>query len=264
MSQDKRYGIFSYLLAFLFLTFSSLSLLLKSIYNIINAEGDKMLRILLVEDDRTISDVLSQFLLNEGFEAIPAFSQKDALSKMELDFDLALIDITLPDGNGFSVCRAVKEKGDIPVIFLTACTDEFSVVTGLDMGGDDYIEKPYRPHELVSRIKSVLRRFGKTQSVIKAGNIVLDTVKGVVSKNGNDLFLSALEYRILLFFFNNPKTVLTRSRLLSEIWDMGGEFVSDNTLTVYIKRLREKVEDDPQNPKIIQTVRGIGYKLGEQ
>lgn len=223
-----------------------------------------MFRILLVEDDRTISDVLSQFLLSEGFETIPAFSQSDAISKTELDFDLALVDITLPDGNGFSVCRAIKEKGDIPVIFLTACTDEFSVVTGLDMGGDDYIEKPYRPHELVSRIKSVLRRCGKTQSVIKSGNVVLDTVKGVVSKNGNDLFLSALEYRILLFFFNNPKTVLTRSRLLSEIWDMGGEFVSDNTLTVYIKRLREKVEDDPQNPKIIQTVRGIGYKLGEQ
>lgn len=223
-----------------------------------------MIKILLVEDDKIISNTLSQFLSGEGFMVIPAYSRSDALSKMELDFDLALIDITLPDGNGFSVCRAVKERDDIPVIFLTACTDEFSVVTGLDMGGDDYIEKPYRPHELVSRIKSVLRRFGRTQSVIKAGNITLDTVKGVVTKEGNDLFLSALEYRILLFFFNNPKTILTRSRLLSEIWDMGGEFVNDNTLTVYIKRLREKVEDDPQNPKIIQTVRGIGYKLGEQ
>ena len=223
-----------------------------------------MLKILLVEDDRTISYTLSQFLSGEGFETIPVYSQRDALLKMELEFDLALIDITLPDGNGFSVCRAVKEKGDIPVIFLTACTDEFSVVTGLDIGGDDYIEKPYRPHELVSRIKTVLRRYGKTQSVIKAGNVTLDTVKGVVTKNGQDLFLSALEYRILLFFFNNPKTILTRSRLLSEIWYMGGEFVNDNTLTVYIKRLREKVEDEPQNPKIIQTVRGTGYKLGEQ
>lgn len=223
-----------------------------------------MLKILLVEDDRTISYTLSQFLLGEGFETMPAYSQGDALLKIELDFDLALIDITLPDGNGFSVCRAVKEKGDIPVIFLTACTDEFSVVTGLDIGGDDYIEKPYRPHELVSRIKTVLRRYGKTQSVIKLGNVTLDTVKGTVTKNGRDLFLSALEYRILLFFFNNPKTILIRSRLLSEIWDMGGEFVNDNTLTVYIKRLREKIEDDPQNPKIIQTVRGVGYKLGEQ
>lgn len=222
-----------------------------------------MFRILLVEDDKTISAALSQFLLGEGFETITAFSQNEALLKINEDFDLALIDITLPDGNGFTVCRGVKEKGDTPVIFLTACTDEFSVVTGLDMGGDDYIEKPYRPHELVSRIKSVLRRSGKTQSVIKAGNVTLDTVKGVVTKDGNDVFLSALEYRLLLFFFNNPKTVLTRSRLLSEIWDFGGEFVSDNTLTVYIKRLREKIEDDPQNPKIIKTVRGIGYKFGE-
>ena len=222
-----------------------------------------MIRILLVEDDKTISAALSQFLLGEGFETITAFSQSEALSKINEDFDLALIDITLPDGNGFTVCRGIKEKGDTPVIFLTACTDEFSVVTGLDMGGDDYIEKPYRPHELVSRIKSVLRRSGKTQSVLRQGNVTLDTVKGVVTKDGNDVFLSALEYRLLLFFFNNPKTVLTRSRLLSEIWDIGGEFVSDNTLTVYIKRLREKVEDDPQNPKIIQTVRGIGYKFGD-
>ncbi len=222
-----------------------------------------MIKILLVEDDKTISAALTEFLLGEGFESIVASSQKEALQKIENNFDLALIDITLPDGNGFSVCRAVKEKGDIPVIFLTACTDEFSVVTGLDMGGDDYIEKPYRPHELVSRIKSVLRRFGKTQSVIKKGNVTLDSVKGIVTKNGSDVFLSALEYRLLLFFFNNPGTVLTRSRLLSEIWDMGGEFVGDNTLTVYIKRLREKIEDDPQNPKIILTVRGIGYKFGD-
>lgn len=222
-----------------------------------------MFKILLVEDEKTISVALCEFLLGEGFLAIPAFSQKQALEKIENDFDLALIDISLPDGNGFSVCKAVKEKGDIPVIFLTACTDEFSVVTGLDMGADDYIEKPYRPHELVSRIKSVLRRCGKTQSVIKIGNVTLDTVKAVVTKDGRDVFLSALEYRLLLFFFNNPKAVLPRSRLLSEIWDMGGEFVGDNTLTVYIKRLREKIEDDPQSPKIILTVRGIGYKLGE-
>ena len=219
-----------------------------------------MLRLLLVEDDKTISASLCEFLNGEGFEVIPALSQKAALEKLENNFDLALIDITLPDGNGFSVCRAVKEKGDIPVIFLTACTDEFSVVTGLDMGGDDYIEKPYRPHELVSRIKSVLRRSGNTQPVIRVGNVTLDTVKGIVTKNGRDVFLSALEYRLLLFFFNNPKTVLTRSRLLSEIWDMGGEFVSDNTLTVYVRRLRKKLELDRDEP-VITTIRGIGYRM---
>ena len=131
------------------------------------------------------------------------------------------------------------------------------------MGADDYIEKPYRPRELVSRIRSVLRRCGKAQSVITIGNVTVDTVKGIAMKNGRDMFLSALEYRLLLTFINNPNTVLTRSKLLAEIWDAAGDFVNDNTLTVYIKRLREKVEDDPQNPTVILTVRGLGYKLGE-
>lgn len=222
-----------------------------------------MIKILLTEDDRTISANLSEFLRSEGYDVKCVYTQKEAIEAISDDIDLALVDITLPDGSGYAVCRAFKTQRDIPVIFLTACTDEFSVVTGFDMGGDDYIEKPYRPHELVSRIKNVLRRSGKQQSVIKAGNVVLDTVKGTVTKNGNDVFLSALEYRLLLFFFNNPGIVLTRTRLLSEMWDMGGEFVNDNTLTVYIKRLREKIEDDPANPRIITTVRGTGYKFGE-
>ena len=150
-----------------------------------------------------------------------------------------------------------------PVIFLTASADEFSVVTGLDIGADDYIEKPYRPRELISRIKSVLRRTGKSQSMLTLGNISVDMDKGVVTKNGKDVFLSALEYRLFLVFLNNPGVTLTRNKLLSEIWDIAGDFVNDNTLTVYIKRLREKVEDDIQNPKIILTARGLGYKLGE-
>ena len=150
------------------------------------------------------------------------------------------------------------------MIFLTASADEFSVVTGLDIGADDYIEKPYRPRELISRIKSVLRRTGKSQSVLTLGNVSVDMDKGVVTKNGKDIFLSALEYRLFLVFLNNPSVTLTRNKLLSEIWDIAGDFVNDNTLTVYIKRLREKVEDDIQNPKIILTVRGLGYKLGEQ
>lgn len=222
------------------------------------------MRILLVEDDESIISALSSFLNKEGFETVCATGQTQAIELIENEkFDLVLIDIILKDGNGFSVCLATREKTDTPVIFLTASCDEYSVVTGLDMGADDYIEKPYRPRELVSRIKSVLRRCGKTQSVVTVGNINVDMDKGTVLKKGKDLFLSALEYKLLLLFLNNPSVVLSRERLLSEIWDVAGDFVNDNTLTVYIKRLRDKIEDDPQNPKIILTVRGLGYRLGE-
>lgn len=222
------------------------------------------MRILLVEDDESIIFALTSFLKNEGIECISATGQKKAEMLIgREDFDLVLIDIILKDGNGFSVCSMVKEKTDTPVIFLTASSDEYSVVAGLDMGADDYIEKPYRPRELLSRIRSVLRRSGKTQSVVTVGNIKVDMDKGAVIKGGKDLFLSALEYKLFLLFLNNSSVILSRERLLSEIWDVAGDFVNDNTLTVYIKRLRDKIEDDPQNPKIILTVRGMGYKLGE-
>jgi len=160
------------------------------------------------------------------------------------------------------VCSAIKKRlPDLPVIFLTASDDEISVVTGLDMGADDYITKPFRPMELVSRIKSVLRRSGKTQSVFEIRDIKIDTVKGKVYKNETELFLSALEYRLLLAFINNRGVILTREKLLNEIWDLAGEYVNDNTLTVYIKRLREKLGDDAKNPEIIKTVRGLGYRM---
>ena len=172
-----------------------------------------------------------------------------------------LLDVSLADGNGFAVCAAAKAITDIPVIFLTASGDEYSVVTGLDMGADDYIAKPFRPRELVSRMKSVLRRCGKTNAVFEIGKLSVDTVKGTVLKAGEEVFLSALEYRLLLMFVNHRGEVLSRNRLLEEIWDIAGEFVNDNTLTVYIKRLREKIEDDPQKPICIKTIRGIGYRL---
>jgi DNA-binding response OmpR family regulator len=176
---------------------------------------------------------------------------------------LILLDISLPDGNGYTICTAAKRLGDTPVIFLTASDDEISVVTGLDLGADDYITKPFRPMELLSRIKGVLRRSGRAQSVFDLGALKIDSVRGTVNKNGAEVFLSALEYRLLLIFANNQGVVLTREKLLNEIWDIAGEFVNDNTLTVYIKRLREKIEDDPQNPRIIKTVRGLGYRSGE-
>ena len=177
-------------------------------------------------------------------------------------FDLALVDISLPDGNGYTVCTQIKQVQDIPVIFLTASDDEASVVTGLNMGGDDYITKPFRPRELIARIRAAWRKSGRTSPVFKIGGLSVDTKSGIVSKDGKELFLSALEYRLLLIFINNPKNIITREQLLRELWDAAGEFVNDNTLTVYIRRLREKIEDNPSKPHIILTVRGTGYRLG--
>lgn len=223
-----------------------------------------MNKILLVEDDKKIVVNLTEFLCSEGFAVTSVSGQNEAIEAAKKEkFDLVLLDVSLSDGNGYAVCSGIKATGDIPVIFVTASDDEFSVITGLDMGADDYINKPFRPRELLSRIKSVMRRYGKNSAVMECGGLKVDTVKGTVSKDGNEVFLSALEYRLLLVFFSNRGAVLSRNRLLEDIWDIAGEFVNDNTLTVYIKRLREKVEDDPQNPEIIKTVRGLGYKLGE-
>lgn len=223
-----------------------------------------MARILLVEDDESIIDNLSVFLKKEGFDVDVATGQKAALDKLDNSYyDLILLDISLKDGNGFSVCSAVKSSYNIPVIFLTASDDEYSVVAGFDVGADDYIGKPFRPRELISRIKNVLRRSNKLGATIEYKGIAIDTEKGIAMKNGKDLFLSALEYRLLLVLFNNKGAVLSRNKLLEEIWNIAGEFVNDNTLTVYIKRLRDKIEDDPQNPAIIRTVRGFGYRVGE-
>ena len=221
-----------------------------------------MTNILLVEDDREIADNLGEFLTNEGFSVKNITGQAAAIDIISKEhFDLALLDVSLADGNGFAVCSAIKSEYSIPVIFLTASSDEFSTVTGFDLGADDYIAKPFRPRELISRIKNVLRLTGNTGSITKLGDVSVDTVKGTATKNGNDLYLSALEYRLLLVFINNRGAVLSRTKLLESIWDIAGDFVNDNTLTVYIKRLREKIEDDPQDPKIIKTVRGLGYKV---
>lgn len=222
------------------------------------------MKILLVEDDLSIVSYLTQFLNNEGFEVKATDSQQGAMELLEQeDFDLALLDISLTEGNGYSLCLAIKSQHSLPVIFVSASGDEYSVVTGLDMGADDYISKPFRPMELLSRIKSVLRRAGKTQAVLVHGDIRVDTVKGQVTKDGKEVFLSALEYRMLLVFLSNKGKILSREKLLEEIWDIGGDYVNDNTLTVYIKRVREKIEDNPAAPQVIKTVRGMGYKLGE-
>lgn len=220
-----------------------------------------MNRILLVEDDKSIVESLSAFLVSEGFTVDTANGQKKAVGLIEeYMYDILLVDISLADGNGFAVCMAAKEKG-YPVIFLTASGDEYSVVAGLDMGADDYIAKPFRPRELVSRIKSVQRRYAGPGSIALSKNVNIYTDRGVVVKDGKEVLLSALEYRLLLVFVNNRGNVMSRNRLLEEIWDVAGDFVNDNTLTVYIKRLREKIEENPSAPQIIKTIRGLGYRL---
>ena len=212
-----------------------------------------MHRILLAEDDDAIVRLLTDFLREEGFAVTAAAGERSAREALERErFDLALVDLQLADGSGFGVCAAARAR-HLP--------DESTVVSGFDMGADDYVAKPFRPRELVSRIRSVLRRCGRDKAVVTLGDVQADIERGQVTKNGADVYLTALEYRLLLVFVNNRGKVLSRSRLLEEIWDAAGDFVNDNTLTVYIKRLREKIEADPADPQIIRTVRGIGYMV---
>lgn len=211
-------------------------------------------RILLVEDDGGIVWALNEVLRGEGFEVCAVSGETEAKRYLEGGSlpDVILLDLSLADGNGFSLFCTVKEKYGVPTIFLTASGDEESVCRGLELGAEDYIAKPFRARELVSRIRSVLRRSTCTRNIVQLENVTVDTDKGTVTKNGAEIALSALEYRILLVFIGNRGRLLSRSRLLEEIWDVGGDFVNDNTLTVYIKRLREKIEDDPQDPHIIK------------
>lgn len=224
------------------------------------------MKILLVEDDRTIAAGLEYSLQNEGFDIAVCHdihSGKKIIS--EQVFGLYLLDVSLPDGTGYELCNMIREKSNTPIIFLTALDEEVNVVMGLDMGADDYITKPFRLRELISRVKSVLRRYSKgsdNASIFEMGALQVNMLDAKVMKNQKEINLTALEYRLLLTFINHKGQILTRNQLLESIWDVAGDFVNDNTLTVYIKRIRDKLEDDPQKPQIIQTVRGLGYKLG--
>ena len=221
--------------------------------------------IFLLEDDDAIALGLCYSLQNEGYNVTLAKSVSEATDIVEKnDFALYILDLTLPDGSGYDVCKKIKSIGDRPVIFLTAYDDEVNVVMGFDLGADDYITKPFRLKELLVRIKSVLRRYNRTggDATVKIKNITINTNEAKVYKNGEEIVLTAMEYRLLLILLNNRGKVLSRSQLLENIWDVEGDFVEDNTLTVYIKRLREKIEAEPAKPQIILTVRGIGYRLG--
>jgi len=219
------------------------------------------MKILLVEDDQELIKQLTSFLESESFSVDTANGQNSALTKLEQEkFDLVLLDINLADGNGFVLCSVIKEQYQLPVIFLSAMGDEYSTVTGLELGADDYIAKPFRPRELISRIKNVLRRRQKT-TLMHIGNLKIDTQRAVVWKNDQEVALSALEYKLLLIFLNNRGQIISRDVLLEEIFNLSGEFVEDNTLTVYVKRLREKIEDDAKDPVFLKTIRGLGYRM---
>lgn len=221
--------------------------------------------IFVLEDDEAIGIGLRYSLENEGYSVTLAKSIKQARSiVLEKEFSLYLLDLTLPDGTGYEICKLIKSMGDLPVIFLTAFDDEVNVVMGFDFGADDYISKPFRIKELLARIKSVLRRYNKENTankIITIGGVQINTAEAKINKNGEDIILTAMEYRLLLILLNHRGQVLSRNQLLEEIWDIDCDFVNDNTLTVYIKRLRNKIEEDAANPQIIKTVRGLGYMI---
>lgn len=222
------------------------------------------MRIFVLEDDEAIGIGLSYTLESEKYEVTLVKTVAEAKKTVENEeFDLYILDLTLPDGNGYEVCSLIKSKGDLPVIFLTAYDDEINVVTGFELGADDYISKPFRVRELLARVKSVLRRYSKDNAdgIVKIGELSVNTAEARVLLRDEEVILTAMEYRLLLSFVNNQGTVLTRRKLLEEIWDVDGDFVNDNTLTVYIKRLRDKIENDPNDPQYIKTVRGMGYLM---
>lgn len=226
-----------------------------------------MNEILIVEDDRTIAMGIEYALGSEGFSTHTCHdfgSARECI--LNRDFLLVLLDVNLPGGSGFELCRLIRSRGETPVIFLTVCDEEVNTIMGLDLGADDYITKPFRVRELISRINSVLRRYNRQpagQREIVIGALRINPAEARVYKNNQPIWLTALEYKLMLMLACHRGRVLTRSQLLQEIWDLAGDFVNDNTLTVYIKRLREKIEDDPREPSIIRTVRGLGYRAGD-
>lgn len=222
------------------------------------------MQIFVLEDDAAIAMGLTYALQQEGYGTTHCKTVQEALKTIEQEtFSLYILDLTLPDGSGYDVCKAIKEKGDLPVIFLTAYDEEVNVVMGFEMGADDYISKPFRVRELMARIKSVLRRYTKETSngVIRLKDLQIRTAEAKVYRGTTEIPLTALEYRLLLILLNHRGQVLSRTQLLENIWDVAGDFVEDNTLTVYIKRLRNKIEETSGQTEYIKTVRGMGYMI---
>lgn len=221
-----------------------------------------MKRILFIEDDQTIASALTFSLEEEGYEVVQCSNVEQAMAELEQSFDLVLLDLGLPDGSGYDICRALNGS-DTPIVILSAIDDEANVVMGLELGAVDYVTKPFRLRELLTRIRGIMRRREKKDdsSIYNLGNIRLDSNRARVTVENKEVYLSALEYRLLLLLMQHPGQILTREQMMELLWDIDGQFISDNTLSVYIKRIREKVEDS--EGRYIRTVRGLGYMAGE-
>ena len=223
-----------------------------------------MSNILLLEDDLSLINGLSFALRKQGYELEVARTIKEVDTVWaEGKYDLLILDVSLPDGSGFEICEKVRQTSKVPIIFLTASDEEVNIIMGLDMGGDDYITKPFKLGVLLSRINALLRRagdFSRTDTEIQSNGLKAILTQGKVYKNGELLDLTAGEYKLLCLFMQNPGTVLSKEQILENLWDNEGNYIDNNTLNVYIRRLRTKVEDNPSDPQMILTVRRMGYK----
>jgi DNA-binding response OmpR family regulator len=226
-----------------------------------------MNRILLVEDDESLALGIEFTLADEGYDVKLASTVAESKRLFGSDvFDVIILDVNLPDGNGYDLCKYIRAQSDVPIIFLTARDDEVNIVLGLDLGGDDYITKPFRVKELLSRIKAIIRRNTRSPlagTFLRSGNLTVDTTKAVIKKCENEITLTAQEYKLLLIFINNPHILLKRDEILRELLEGAEAFFDENTLSVYIKRIREKIEDNPKEPELIVTQRGLGYKWNQ-
>ena len=222
-----------------------------------------MKRLFLLEDDLSLINELSFALKKQGYEITVARTTLEADALWEKEYDLAVLDVTLPDGSGFDFCKKIRQTSKVPIMFLTAADEETDIIMGLDIGGDDYITKPFKLAVFLSRVNALLRRsenFGTAVTELNSGGICIQLLKGEVYKRGELVELTASEYKLLCLFMENPDQILSQEQILGRLWDVDGSYIDNNSLTVYIRRLRIKIEDDPGEPKRIVTVRGMGYK----
>lgn len=223
-----------------------------------------MSKILLLEDDEALALGIEFTLVDEGYSVKRCECVKETLETFNKEkFDIIILDVMLPDGSGYDVCKYIRHKSDVPIIFLTACDEEVNIVLGLDIGADDYITKPFKVKELISRINANLRRVqvrNHKEKILQCKDIILNIQRAVVQKNGKDIILSTQEYKLLLIFMTNPKIIMRREEILDKLIEGAGAYFDTNTLSVYVKRIRKKIEDDSSKPVYIKTKRGLGYE----